>query len=244
METPMSRIILAASLALALAVPAATALAHDAAKHRPPPGPSQAYAFPLAKPGTYALPPIKQAAGGQVLDEQGRSHDLAELVQGQTTLLAFIYTRCGDVCPLATMRMADLRELATGHPEIAKGLRFVSMSFDPDYDTPAHMAEHAELWRRPIPGAPDWLFVTAPDRTVLQPILEAYGQTMTPKANPSDPNGPIRHILRVFLIDRAGRTRNIYSLDFLDPQLVLNDVATLKLEETAAIGQRAPAPSQ
>ncbi len=241
----MSRIILCVSLALTLAASAGAALAHDTAAHRPPPGPSQAYAFPLAKPGTYTLPPIKQAAGGNVLDDQGRPHDLADLMQGRTTLLAFIYTRCGDVCPLATMRMADLRELAAGHPKIAKGMRFVSMSFDPEYDTPAHMAEHAELWRRPLPDAPDWLFVTAPDRTALQPILEAYGQTTAPKANPADANGPIRHILRVFLIDRAGRIRNIYSLDFLDPQLVLNDIATLKLEETAASRQRAPvAPSQ
>lgn len=235
----MSRLILATSLALAFAASGSPVLAHDAAAHRPPPGPSQAYAFPLAKPGTYKLPPIKQAAGGKVLDEQGRPRDLIDLLHGQPTLLAFIYTRCGDVCPLATMRMADLRELAAGHPEIAKDLRFVSMSFDPDYDTPTHMAEHAGLWRRPIPGAPDWLFVTAPDRQALQPVLEAYGQTMAPKANPADPNGPIRHILRVFLIDRAARIRNIYSLDFLDPQLVLNDLATLKLEETAAIGQHA-----
>jgi hypothetical protein len=32
-----------------------------------------AYAFPIAKPGTYRLPPIKRAAGGEVLDESGHT---------------------------------------------------------------------------------------------------------------------------------------------------------------------------
>jgi len=39
------------------------------------------------------------------------------------------------------------------------------------------------------------------------------------------------HILRVFLIDRDGRIRNIYSSATLDPRLVLADVKTLLLEE-------------
>ena len=39
------------------------------------------------------------------------------------------------------------------------------------------------------------------------------------------------HILRVFLIDREGRIRNIYSSGTLDPRLVLADVKTLLLEE-------------
>jgi len=37
--------------------------------------------------------------------------------------------------------------------------------------------------------------------------------------------------VRVFLIDRAGRIRNIYSPATLDPRLVLADVKTLLLEE-------------
>jgi hypothetical protein len=39
------------------------------------------------------------------------------------------------------------------------------------------------------------------------------------------------HILRVFLIDRDGRIRNIYSSATLDPRLDLADVKTLLLEE-------------
>jgi len=40
------------------------------------------------------------------------------------------------------------------------------------------------------------------------------------------------HTLRVFLIDRDGRIRNIYSSGTLDPRLVLADVKTLLMEES------------
>jgi hypothetical protein len=52
------------------------------------------------------------------------------------------------------------------------------------------------------------------------------------RSNPNDPQGPLYHILRIFLIDREGRIRNIYSSATLDPRLVLADVKTLLLEET------------
>jgi protein SCO1 len=62
-------------------------------------------------------------------------------------------------------------------------------------------------------------------------IISGYGQAVDKRSNPSDPQGPLYHILRLFLIDRQGRVRNIYSSATLDPRLVLTDVKTLLLEE-------------
>jgi hypothetical protein len=47
----------------------------------------------------------------------------------------------------------------------------------------------------------------------------------------ADSRGPLYHVLRVFLIDREGRIRDIHSSATLDPRLVLADVKTLLLEE-------------
>src|SRR5207245_11646956 len=66
----------------------------------------------------------------------------------------------------------------------------------------------------------------------LDSILSGYGQAVDKRSNPNDAQGPLYHILRVFLIDRDGRIRNIYSSATLDPRLVLADVKTLLLEET------------
>jgi len=65
----------------------------------------------------------------------------------------------------------------------------------------------------------------------LQPILAAYGQAVDKKRNSKDPTGPLNHTLRVFLIDRDGNIRNIYSSGTLDVRLILADVRTLMLEK-------------
>jgi protein SCO1/2 len=231
----MSRVLLRTGLALVFVAASGAAAAHDAHPHKPAVdaarGASAGYAFPLPEPGSYELPPIKKAAAGRVLDENGRPHDLADLLKGRITVLAFIYTRCGDVCPVASLQLSFLQDLAAKEPAIARRMQLLSMSFDPEHDTPAVMAEHAGTWRSQSPNAPAWGFLTARDRETLAPILAAYDQTIGPKPDPKSPFGPIHHIFRGFLIDRSGQIRNIYSLDFLDPKLVLTDIRTLLLEE-------------
>ena len=114
--------------------------------------------------------------------------------------------------------------------ELAINMRLVSLSFDPDYDTPQHLAEYSEAMRDEKLGC-EWHFTTAKSNAALESILNGYGQAVDKRSNPNDPLGPLYHILRVFLIDRDGRIRNIYSSATLDPRLVLVDVKTLLLEE-------------
>jgi protein SCO1 len=237
----LGRFLIATAAAfVCLAIPAA---AHDGDEnhHSMPAGPADRYAFPLPEPGSYRLPPIKEAGGGEVLDEEGRPHDLRDLVRGRITVFSFIYTQCADICPVATMRLLQLHDLAARDPDLALQLRLVSMSFDPEHDTPEAMAQYGALWRSEPTSGPDWLFLTTAHEAALQPILSAYGQAVAPKPDPDDPAGPLSHILRVFLIDQAGMIRNIYSLDYLDPGLVLGDVRTLLLERKSCGDAPAPA---
>src|SRR4030095_13872714 len=101
---------------------------------------------------------------------------------------------------------------------LSKGLRLVSMSFDPANDTPERMAAYSALAGNRSTSAP-WHFVTTRSRAELESILIAYGQAVDKKRNPFDPTGPLNHNLRVFLIDRTGNIRNIYSSSTLDPRL-------------------------
>jgi protein SCO1/2 len=116
------------------------------------------------------------------------------------------------------------------------------MSFDSDHDTPEVLAEYVEAWRSSEPGAPKWLFLTAPDRSALAPVLAAYGQTVSARPDPGAAGGPLYHIFRAFLIDASGQIRNIYSLDFLDPELVLTDIITLILNQEQDQHAASPAP--
>lgn len=182
-------------------------------------------------PGSYELPVIKPAADGALLDSTGKPTSLRALTRGRVTVLSFIYTRCSDAkaCPYATGVLLELHKHSRSDETLARAMRLVSMSFDPVHDTPERLRALATLAEAPPPAA-EWHFVTAPSREALLPVLDAYGQAVAPKKDPRDPLGPLHHNLRVFLVDAAGRIRNIYSSGTLDARLVLADVRTLMLE--------------
>ena len=189
------------------------------------------YEAPAA--GSYALPPIMRAADGAVLLEDGAERRLFDLLGDRLVLFSFIYTRCSELngCPLANAVLHKLQARLAARPELAAAVRLLSMSFDPARDTPAVMREFG----RGLGGeGVDWRFLTTRDRAALQPLLDGYGQyTLREYDETGDYTGEIAHTLRVFLIDRARRVRNIYSVSFLHADILLNDLETLRREAPA-----------
>jgi cytochrome oxidase Cu insertion factor (SCO1/SenC/PrrC family) len=192
---------------------------------------SSDYDYEAPAPGSYKLSVIKAAADGEVVDSKGHSLRLREITHGRVTVMSFIYTRCAAAraCPYATGVLRQLYQLSSEEAALGKGMRLVSMSFDPAVDTPDRMAAYSGLADHGSSAA-EWRFLTTRSQEQLRPILEAYGQAVDKKQNPFDPTGPLNHTLRVFLSDRDGNIRNIYSSDTLDPRLVLADVRTLLVE--------------
>lgn len=180
-------------------------------------------------PGTYALPVIKLATDGEVLDTDGAVRRLFDYMEGKIVLLSFIYTRCTDArgCPLATSVLAAIEDALRHDPALARQVRLLTLSFDPEHDTPEVMRRYAgadqtqhesQLWYRLTTASPQ----------ALQPLLDGYGQYVAPVLEASGrATGTYAHLLKVFLIDEQQRVRNIYSVDFLHPQVVLNDIKTV-----------------
>ena len=73
------------------------------------------------------------------------------------------------------------------------------------------------------------------------PLVDGFGQDIhiTFDRSSGRPRRELSHVLKVFLIDRAGDVREIYTSTFLYPRLVLNDIETLLMEEGPKQG-RAP----
>ena len=217
-------------LAFSVGIVLSGALITVAAQNNPPRDSDYDYEPPA--PGSYALPVVKVAADGALLDSTGKTINLRDLTHGRITVLSFIYTRCAaaKACPYAAGVLNQLHLLSVDDRTLAKNMRLVSMSFDPEYDTPQRLAAYSEGVREEKSGC-EWRFATAKSRAELEPILNAYGQAVDKRSNPNDPQGPLYHTLRVFLIDRNGRVRNIYSSGTLDPRLIVADVKTLLLED-------------
>ena len=198
-------------------------------------------AFVPPAPGTYKLHRIMLAPDGSVLGIDGRTQPLSRYTRGQVTLLGFIYTTCVDPegCPLAYRVFDALKTAITETSALHGKVRLVTLSFDPARDTPDVMRSYAGSRAADSRGGLRWYFLTTRSARELMPLVEGFGQDVrvTMDRSSGRPRRELSHVLKVFLIDRSGYVREIYSSQFLHPQTVLNDIETLLMEESSRISR-------
>lgn len=192
-------------------------------------------------PGSYYLPVIQTGPKGTVLDAKGHAVPLAPYTRGRVTLLNFMYTYCTDPvgCPLLYSTLNQVRTRLLAMPALARQVRFVSISFDPDNDTPEAMQRYGG----PLAGNSNllrWEFLTTRSVAELQPILSSLDQPVQMRRDQTGkPSRLYYHLLKLYLFDRNGDIREIYNAAFLQPELIYNDIHTLLLESA---GGAAPVP--
>ena len=149
-------------------------------------------------PAVEPLKPGDPVPDETFIDQNGDAFRLSSL-RGSLVLLTFIYTRCPlpDYCPLMDRRFAAIQEAIKGGRTVP-GVRLLSISFDPDHDTPAALRAHAARLRAD-PAV--WTFATAPRERV-----DAFGARLGLDVI-RDPENPvdITHNLRTAVLDRRGR---------------------------------------
>lgn len=185
-------------------------------------------------PGGYQLPAIQPAPSGWVLEGNRLPRPLSNYTRDAITLLSFVYTYCTDPvgCPLAYAAMLDVRARIQREPRLRERARLVSLSFDPTHDTPEAMRAYGGEQARA--NAPRWHFITTSSMAQLTPILQGFGQDAeVERDDAGQATRVISHVLKVFLLDRHARVREIYSAAFLMPEVIVNDMLTLALEQAA-----------
>jgi cytochrome c peroxidase len=170
------------------------------------------------------------------VDSAGRDLRLASLFGDRVVLLAFVYRSCPDPngCPLANFVLTQVRRALAAEAGLHENVRLVSLSIDPLRDTPDLMAgQKRALAREPV----DWRFLTTRSVEALDPILEGWGQSVQRDVDTEGkPLGSLSHVLRVFLVDRDRRIRNIYTSSYLHAETVLADMRSLLMEDAARDG--------
>ncbi|MBV8784701.1 MAG: SCO family protein [Gammaproteobacteria bacterium] len=185
--------------------------------------------------GSYQLQRIQGTGDAVLLDAAGQVRHLAPLLHGKVTLLTFFYTYCVDPlgCPFARATLAGLRARVVAEPALAGRVRFVTVSLDPFNDTPEALRAYAAQIG-PDPRL-EWRLLTAHSVARLLPLLDDFGQDVSVETDARGrPTRTLHHMLKVFLIDPTGTVREIYSLAFLQPQVMFNDIETLAFEAQAA----------
>jgi cytochrome c peroxidase len=179
--------------------------------------------------GTYKLPVLGQASDGDVLDSEGRATSLHTLMGNpdKVVLLSFIYATCSDIngCPLATAVFHKIKNRLAKEPELASRLQLITLSFNPEHDTPEQMKAYgATLQSKGV----EWRFLTTRSEQELQPILKAYKQTAEKIYDAKGKfTNTFSHNLRVYLIDQDKQLRNIYNTELLHPDTLISDIKTL-----------------
>lgn len=91
-----------------------------------------------------------------LLDQDGRAvRFYSDVLEGNVVVVNFIFTRCTDACPLLTRRMNAVRR-ALGD-RFGRDVRFVSISVDPEYDTPQELRRFAAAQEASFTG---WTWLT------------------------------------------------------------------------------------
>ncbi len=151
----------------------------------------------------------------RLVQSDGRPLQFSSL-RGSAVVLTFVYTRCPlpQFCPLMDRQFAALarrlrdepglasqRDARAGSRAGAPSVRLLSISFDPEYDTPAVLAAHA---REVGADGITWRYVTA-DRQTIDAFAPRFGLVLE-----RDEPGTITHNLRTAVVDRQGRLVKIY----------------------------------
>jgi len=86
--------------------------------------------------------------------DDGKSVSLpAELDDGRPVAVNFIFTSCTTICPVMSQTFAQLQEKLGADRD---RVRLLSISIDPEQDTPARLAEYAKRFH----AGPEWRFYT------------------------------------------------------------------------------------
>jgi protein SCO1/2 len=131
---------------------------------------SLAWQEPLRQlfPGVSAarLPVYGSVPDFALIGQHGRPVRRGDL-EGKVWIVSFIFTNCPDECPLMTAEMARLQSDLTHLDD----LRFVSISVDPDRDTPAVLSQYAERFNA---DPSRWLFLTGDKRAIYRLAKEGF----------------------------------------------------------------------
>lgn len=150
-----------------------------------------------------------------LIDQRGTPRPIGSL-RGHRVALTFMYTRCPlpDFCPLMDKRFAEIQQTIRTTPALAD-VRLVSVTLDPEFDTPAVLAAHATSLGAD-PGL--WHFVTG-DRDDVLAFAKRFG-VLTESGAP----GAIVHNLRTAVIDPQGRLVTAYSGTMWSPAELVADL--------------------
>ena len=192
---------------------------------------SDAYLQSIRHEGVAALPDERPAAramdllgvgeavrDGELVDPSGARRSLGDW-RGQVLAVTFVYTRCPlpNFCPLIDRHFAAVQEQVRSSSDLQGRVHLVSVTLDPDYDTPAVLLRHAgQLKADPAV----WSLLTG-SREQIETFASQSGVSVVREtAQPSE----LVHNLRTAVIDGNGRLVTMLSGGEWEPSALIAEI--------------------
>jgi len=180
---------------------------------------------------------LEPKAGDQVPDFSLVNQDGKRITLGQyrnrALVVTFIYTRCPlpDYCPLMTEHFIDIEKSLAAEPELYAKTHLLSVTVDPEYDTPKILREYAarELEARMNSGTPDfahWELATG-SKDEVKRVATFFGMQYWQEGD------QVIHSLRTAVIGPDGKLVKLYPGNEWKPQEVIAE-----LNRVAALSQK------
>ena len=162
-----------------------------------------------------ALPKIAPAPEFALISQDGAPVKLADY-RGKVVAVTFIFTLCAYTCPVLTPMMSFVQDQLGAN--FGEKIHFVSITVDPERDTPEVLKEYAQAFGANLSG---WSFLTGtPD--AIRDVTRRYGIFAAKTAN-----GSIDHTFLTSIIDQRGILRVQYLGVRFDPEEFRRDLVSL-----------------
>ena len=171
--------------------------------------------FAVEKGQRESLPRIGPAPEFSLTSQDGGELKLADL-RGKVVAVTFIFTRCIDTCPVLTPMMSFVQDRLGS--DFGARIVFVSITVDPERDTPEVLKEYGEAFGADFAG---WYFLTGSPSTIAD-IRRRYG-VFAAKSE----NGNVDHTFLTSIIARRGVLRVQYLGVRFDPEEFRLDLLSL-----------------
>ena len=142
----------------------------------------------------HTLPEFGEAPEFTLTDADGAPFRFQDH-EGKVRVVSFFFSRCPSICPRINSQLAEVFQKLSSHPDVA----FVSISVDPEFDTPSVLKEYARDYRK---GSEKWKFLTG-EKTTIEGLLN-NGFKLASGMLPDE------HNTRIVIVDRSGKIRGFY----------------------------------
>lgn len=171
---------------------------------------------------TRILPTLGSVPAFELVTQEGKPFSSSSL-NGKYWIVDLIFTNCGGTCPILTANLASIQKALAKTEDV----ELVSISVDPNNDTPEVLAEYAKRYNA---NTKNWTFLTGKVQTIY--TIAKDGFKLTVDSVSGDEMNPIVHSERFVLVDKQGNIRGFYDGTTNEAQSkILGDLGDLMREE-------------